>query len=172
MAAHTWEVASNPDEVHELLCTSDRFQAGRFDSPVPTRNPATTAKRVAAGVVHLLRVHDQAAAMFTLTWEPAFEEPSGVFPAARRPAYLGRLAVRPDLAGTGSLAGAQCVRRALSLAREQGADMIRAEANPDLEATVDMLVVLGFTRCEQVFADDTGRRRVHLYQWLGDTPAA
>jgi hypothetical protein len=166
MSEYEWEIASAADEVHELLCTSDRYQAEKFASPVPVRDPDTTRARVRDGLVHLLRQNGRAAAMFTLTDVPAFGEPPGVFPAARRPVYLGRLAVRPDLVADGSLAGALCVRRALSQARQRDADMLRAEANPDLAATVTMLETLGFTRCDQVLEDGDGRRRVHLYQRL------
>jgi hypothetical protein len=160
-----WEVATDADEVHELLCRSDLYQAERFASSVPRRNPATTEFRVRNGLVHLLRSEGRVAAMFTLTEVPAFEAPPGVFPAARSPAYLSRLAVRPDLAAA-SLAGPLCLRRAMTLARERGADVLRAEANPDLESTVECMVLLGFRRCAAVSDDGAGPRRIHLYRVL------
>lgn len=167
MIGGAWEVAADPVEVHELLCASDRHQGERFGSPVPSRNPATSELRVHEGAVHLLRGADsRPAAMFTLTTAPAFAEPPGVFPAARAPAYLSRLAVRPDLAASGSLAGVLCVRRAVEVAAERGADALRAEANPDLESTVRMLTLLGFARCGDELRDEDGRRRVHLHRWL------
>ncbi|MBB4688777.1 hypothetical protein [Amycolatopsis jiangsuensis] len=162
-----WEVATDADEVHTLLRASDRHQGDRFGSPVPARNPATTESRVRAGVVQVLRHSDRLAAMFTLTWQPPFEEPAGVFPFARTPAYLSRLAVRPDLVTAGSLAGLQCLRRAVGLALEQGADVLRAEANPDLESTVDTMVLLGFSRCDGEFGGDGTPRRVYLQHRLG-----
>lgn len=166
LTTHTWEVAADADEVHELLCLSDRYQGERFRSPVPRRNIATTESLVRDGLVHLMRSDGRTAAMFTLTRVPAFEEPPGVFPRAQAPAYLSRLAVRPDLVAAASLAGPLCVRRAVRLAADSGADVLRAEANPDLAATVDCLELLGFRRCGTVFSDTTGRRRTHLYRPL------
>lgn len=162
----TWEVAADAGEVHELLCASDRYQGDRFHSPVPRRNPATSASLVRDGLVHLLRDGASAAAMFTLTRTPAFEEPPGVFPAAANPAYLSRLAVRPDIVTAASLAGPLCLRRAVALARERGADMLRAEANPDIESTVKCMTLLGFRRCTTSSEETTGPRRVHLYRML------
>ncbi|MGA4878022.1 hypothetical protein [Streptomyces lydicamycinicus] len=166
MTTMTWEVAADAGEVHDLLCASDRYQGERFHSPVPQRNPATTESRVRDGLVHLLRVGGAAAAMFTLTRTPAFAEPPGVFPAAANPAYLSRLAVRPDLVAAASLAGPLCLRRAMALARERGADMLRAEANPDIESTVECMTLLGFRRCTTSSGGADGPRRVHLYRSL------
>jgi hypothetical protein len=166
MTQFIWEVAADADVVHDLLCASDRYQAERFHSPVPQRNPATTASRVRDGLVHLLRVGGAAAAMFTLTRTPAFDEPPGVFPAAANPAYLSRLAVRPDLVAASSLAGPLCLRRAMALARERGADVLRAEANPDIESTVECMTLLGFRRCATSSGGTSGPRRVHLYRTL------
>ncbi|WP_410635027.1 hypothetical protein [Amycolatopsis sp. cmx-4-83] len=165
MTTQHWEIATDAAEVHALLCASDQHQGRRFGSPVPARNPATTESRVRAGVVHLLRADDRAAAMFTLTWHPAFEPPTGVFPEAHTPAYLSRLAVHPSLGS--SLAGPQCLRRAVSIARESGADALRAEANPDLESTVDVMVLLGFTRCGPIFGGEGSPRRTYLHHPLG-----
>ncbi|MEU4849042.1 hypothetical protein [Streptomyces gilvosporeus] len=162
----TWEVAADAGEVHDLLCASDRYQGERFNSPVPQRNPATTASRVHDGLVHLLRIGGAAAAMFTLTRTPAFEEPPGAFPAAANPAYLSRLAVRPDLVAAASLAGPLCLRRAMALARERGADMLRAEANPDIESTVECMTLLGFRPCTTSTGGTTEPRRVLLYRVL------
>ncbi|MCL6297918.1 hypothetical protein [Streptomyces kronopolitis] len=166
MTEWTWEVAADAGEVHELLCASDRYQGERFHSPVPRRNPATSASLVHDGLVHLLRDGASAAAMFTLTRTPAFEEPPGVFPAAADPAYLSRLAVRPDLVTAASLAGPLCLRRAIALAGERGADMLRAEANPDIESTVECMALLGFRRCAAPFEETAGPRRIHLYRLL------
>lgn len=166
MTQFSWEVAADAGEVHDLLCVSDRYQGERFNSPVPQRNPATTASRVDDGLVHLLRVGGAAAAMFTLTRTPAFAEPPGVFPVAANPAYLSRLAVRPDLVAAASLAGPLCLRRAMALARERGADMLRAEANPDIASTVECMTLLGFRRCTTSSVAGAGPRRLHLYRVL------
>ncbi|MFE2225792.1 hypothetical protein [Streptomyces kronopolitis] len=166
MTEWTWEVAADAGEVHELLCASDRYQGERFHSPVPRRNPATSASLVRDGLVHLLRDGAPAAAMFTLTRTSAFEEPPGVFPAAADPAYLSRLAVRPDLVTAASLAGPLCLRRAIALAGERGADMLRAEANPDIESTVECMALLGFRRCAAASEETAGPRRIHLYRLL------
>ncbi|MFD9706401.1 hypothetical protein [Lentzea sp. NPDC059081] len=138
-------MADDPAEVHDLLCASDRFQAERTGTRAPLRNPGSTAAHVGAGRVHLLRDGRRPAAMFTLVENPPFEVPPEVFPAAVRPVYLTRLAVLPEVAADGSLAGMMCVRRAIATATGRGADALRCEANPALADTVELLQALGFT---------------------------
>jgi hypothetical protein len=100
--------------------------------------------------------------MFTLVESPPFEEPPDTFPPARRPVYLTRLAVKPEAAAGGSLAGMMCVCRAITTATGQGADALRCEANPALTHTVDLLKTLGF-----VVAGQPGASRVlHLHHVL------
>ncbi|HEX7307007.1 hypothetical protein [Lentzea sp.] len=145
MTGYRWEVATDPAEVHDLLCASDRFQAGRTGTAAPRRNPGSTAAHVGAGRVHLLRDGPLATAMFTLVDSPPFEAPPDTFPAAGKPVYLTRLAIRPEAAAGGSLAGMMCVRRAIATASGLGADALRCEANPALADTVELLKALGFT---------------------------
>ncbi|MFE2353648.1 hypothetical protein [Streptomyces parvulus] len=166
----TWETARDADEVHALLQACDARQALSHGSPVPVRNPATTARRVGAGEVHLLRHAGEPAGMFTLSWEPPFALDPDAFPPARRPAYLGRLAVAPERLDDGTPVGASCVRRALELAADRGADALRAEANPDLTNTVRLLELLGLRRHGDVLTDARGRRTVRLHKPLTPSP--
>jgi len=159
---YRWELAADPAEVHDLLCASDRFQAGRTGTAAPVRNPGSTAAHVSAGRVHLLRDGLLPTAMFTLVDSAPFEAPPDTFPPARRPVYLTRLAVRPEAAGSGSLAGMMCVRRAITTATEQGADALRCEANPALAHTVELLEALGFV----VAARPADSRVLHLHRVL------
>jgi hypothetical protein len=123
-----WKLGTDPAEVHELLCSCDRFQAERYQSPVPQRSFAATEQRVREGSVHVLYAGDRPAGMFTLTWEASDQ------PDTPRAARLGRLAVDPRQLADGGLIGVQCVRRAVDVAREIGAEVLRSEANPDLAA--------------------------------------
>jgi hypothetical protein len=166
MAPDGWERAQDPEEVHSLLLESDAYQAQRYGVPAPRRDPRTTGRRVEEGTVHLLRDRAGApAAMFTLSWTPGFAEPPETFPSARRPAYMSRLVVRAGLLDGGSLAGVRCVRRALALAAEGDADVLRAEINPDLTATRELLTSLGFVQHGPVHAD-AERRRAYLQRDL------
>jgi hypothetical protein len=104
--------------------------------------------------------------MFTLTWSPPYPlGPTGL-PDRRRPAYLQRLAVSPDRLRAGSLAGVQCVARAIEIAAAGGADALRSEANPDLTAVVQILLTLGFVRYAQPPAEGPLRRE-YLQRDLG-----
>lgn len=160
----SWEVAQDADEAHALLCACDAHQASER-APAPRRNPHTTARRVAERAVHLLRLSGQAVATFTLTWDPPFSAPAGTFPEARQPLHLGRLAVLPEWLERGSLIGVRCVRRAIELARGAGADVLRAEANPELSRVVALLRQLGFEQhgAEQL---QDGHRKIYLQKRL------
>jgi hypothetical protein len=164
-AAWAWEVATDAAEVHELLCACDRYQAAGTGSPVPSRCLETTERHVRDGAVHVLR-RDGVAAMFTLTREPPFKLVDGSFPAARRPVYLQRLAVRPHLLRAGSFVGIRCVRKAVEVAAADGADALRCEANPDLVATRTLLEALGFRQHGPVYGGPGQARRVYLHKEL------
>jgi hypothetical protein len=170
--AWSWEIGTDPGEIHALLCSSDAFQAERYRSPVPARNPGTTEQRVREGAVHVLRTGGRLAAMFTLTWAaPGGAEAAEAAqdPGAGRAAYLGRLAVDPnDLVGN-PMVGVQCVRRAIETARAAGAEVLRSEANPDLAGTWEMLRQLGFEQLGPV-EEEAGVRRARLQKQLR-TPA-
>ncbi|MGW1061783.1 GNAT family N-acetyltransferase [Micromonospora rubida] len=155
----TWVVATDPAEAHALLCASDGHQAARYGMVAPNRNLDTTERRVRAGSVHLLRHGTEAAASFTLSQEPPHGLDLSVYPPATSPVYLQRLAVSP--AYEGSIVGVRCLRRAVELAHERGADVLRCEANPDLLATRRMLDALGFVQHGPALAEG-GVRRVHL----------
>jgi hypothetical protein len=165
-----WETATDPEEVHALLCACDRYQAERYDSPVPERNLRTTRLRVGAGAVHVLRHAGEAVATLTVTSEPPFEPVPDTYTPAVRPAYLGRLAVAPRLLATGAAVGVDCVRRAVAVASAQGADWLRSEANPDLAGTVRLLELLGFRRSGAVLASGRGVQRVRMEKPLGPPP--
>jgi hypothetical protein len=156
-----WSLAHDPDEVFDLLLASDRHAAERHGLPLPRRNREATGFLVGEGRVHVLRQRTELVAMFTLTWQPPYPlEPTG-FPPRHRPAYLQRLAVRPELLRAGSLAGVQCVARAVEVATEGGADALRSEANPDLAEVLRLLLTLGFVRYGEPPADGP-LRRVYL----------
>lgn len=161
-----WSLADDPDEVHLLLLASDRHSAERYGLPLPRRNRETTKSLVRDGRVHVLREGAETVAMFTLTWQPPYPLTQTGFPERRRPAYLQRLAVRPDRLRAGSLAGVQCVARAVETATAAGADALRSEVNPDLEAVLRLLLALGFVRHGQPPADGP-LRRVYLQRDLG-----
>lgn len=161
-----WERASDAEEVHALLCACDAYHAS-LRAPAPERSKKTTRRRVAEGAVHVLR-GGKAMAMFTLTWAPTFDEPDGVFPPARKPAYMSRLAVDPAVLAQGTVLGAQCYRRALDLAAVEGADALRVEANPDLEDVFELLRILGFVQHGPTLSDDV-RRRAFLQKTIRST---
>jgi GNAT superfamily N-acetyltransferase len=160
----SWELSADAEEVHALLCASDAYHATP-GSPAPLRSLETTRRRVGAGSVHLLRRGSEAVAMFTLTWDPPFEGGGALFPPARKPAYLGRLAVHPDWLARGSIVGAQCLRRAVEVATRGGADVLRSEANPDLTQVRALLGMFGFQEHGRSRAED-GRPRVYLQKAL------
>jgi hypothetical protein len=163
----SWETASSAVEVHDLLCACDEYQAMAYGIPAPRRSVESSRRRVHSGSVQLLRVDRDPVAMFTLSWEPTFDADLSIFPAAERPAYLARLAVAPEWLRSGSLAGAQCLRRAIALASSQGADALRSEANPDLLGPRTLLDLLGFVECGQGRRPETGLRRVYLQRAIG-----
>jgi hypothetical protein len=162
----SWQVATDAAEVHRLLRDSDAHQARVSGTPVPRRQLETTVRHVRDGAVHLLYRDGTAVAMFTLSWVPAFDEDESIFPPAVRAAYLSRLSVAPAALAGGSLDGLRCVRRAIELAGEAGADALRCEANPDLTGTRAMLDGLGFVQCGPTHSDDSGRRWVYLHRPL------
>ncbi|MFE6311731.1 GNAT family N-acetyltransferase [Streptomyces rochei] len=161
----SWETGRDPDEIHALLCACDAARAAQTGSPVPQRSPATTRLRVQEGSVHVLRRDGRLAATFTITRRAPFTC-NDALPAAHRPAYLGRLAVDPLWLGEGSIVGAQCIRRAVEVAQEAGADAVRAEANPDLTETMKLLKLLGFRQYGPDVVDDGGFRRAQLQMKL------
>jgi predicted GNAT family N-acyltransferase len=160
----SWEVSSNVGEVHALLCECDAYTATR-EAPTPVRNIETTRRRVRMGSVYVLRLGAEAVAMFTLTWDAPFAEDTAIFPPARKPAYIGRLAVKTEWLARGSIVGARCLRRAVELATSAGADAIRSEANPDLTRVVTLLRLFGFEEFGRTQSED-GRRRVYLQKAL------
>jgi GNAT superfamily N-acetyltransferase len=156
-----WESARDAEEIHALLCASDAFVATP-EAPPPKRNRATTQRLIDEGATQVLRHDGRAVASINLLWTPPFEMGQAQFPPAARPAFLARLAVDPEWAKRGSILGAQCIRRAMDLALERGADAIRCEANPDLTRTRAMLGLFGFSE-HGAAQDPDGRRRVYLH---------
>jgi ribosomal protein S18 acetylase RimI-like enzyme len=163
-ARWTWEVGTDWAEVHELLCASDAHQAARNGLTAPERKADTTRRWVRAGAVHVLRHGTEAVGSFTLSAQPPHGLDPAAHPPAERPLYLQRLAVAP--AHAGSIVGMRCLRRAVELAAETGADALRCEANPDLQATRRMLDMLGFEQHGPVLAE-SGVRRVRLQKAIG-----
>lgn len=142
----SWRVGADPDAVHEFLCASDAHHATLYDLPVPSRNPAKTRQLVESGAVQVLMHGTEMVAMFTLTDDPPADQDISVFPPALRPAYLQRLCVDPRRLARSPAAGLRCLRHAAELARARGADVLRAEANPDLLATAALLTAFGFVQ--------------------------
>ena len=162
--AWSWEVSTDIEEVHSLLCACDAYQSNR-ELPAPVRSIETTRRRVRAGSVHLLRFGTEPVAMFTLTLDPPFSDDRATFPSALKPTYLSRLAVRPDWLARGSIVGARCIRKAIEVAASLGADAVRSEANPDLKGVTTVLRLFGFQEYGRTQAED-GRRRVYLQKTL------
>ncbi len=156
-----WELARDAAEIHALLCASDAFVA-TSEAPAPVRNMVSTQGLIEAGATQVLRLDGRAVASFNLLWKPPFDLLNAEFPPCVRPAYLTRLAVDPEWLAGGALVGAQCLRRAVDLAIESGADALRSETNPDLARTRAMLELFGFTEHGAV-RDPDGRRRVYLH---------
>ncbi|MEU2061992.1 hypothetical protein [Streptomyces sp. NPDC013455] len=161
-----WSIATEADEVHELLCASDAFVAATYGTPVPRRNRESTEGLVSAGAVHLLRQDGTATGMFTLTWAPTFSIGADIFPHTDKPIHMQRLAVLPDRMASGELTGLMCVRRAMEVALEYGATAIRAETNPDLTNTVRLIERFGFKTYGPVL-EHGGVRRIYLQNDLG-----
>ncbi|CRK61872.1 hypothetical protein [Alloactinosynnema sp. L-07] len=161
-----WEVASDSRAVHDLLRASDEFHAEATGTPVPTRRPESTERHVRAGNVQVAWSADRIAGMFTLTDFAPFDLAEAALPPAHAPLYLQRLVVAPDLLAQGSLVGVRCVRRAVTVATERGADVLRCEANPDLVGSVTVLLASGFVHSGPVHDDGGGRRWIHLHRPL------
>ncbi|GAA3728715.1 hypothetical protein GCM10022225_07600 [Plantactinospora mayteni] len=161
-----WSLADDPDEVHALLLASDRHWAAGSGLPPPRRDRQATEVAVREGRVHVVREATETVAMFTLAWQPPYPLTPTGFPDRRRPAYLRRLAVRPDRLAAGSLVGVQCVKRAIEVATAAGGDALRSEANPDLVAVLRLLLALGFVRYGEPPADGP-LRRIYLQRELG-----
>jgi hypothetical protein len=161
----SWQVGTDVAAIHALLRASDAHHAAVHGLPTPARRLSTTRRLVESGAVQTLRHGPALVGMFTLTSEPPFTQDASIFPRARRPAYLQRLAVAPDWLSSVPLVGVRCLRRAVQVATTQGADALRAEANPDLTATAALLVTFGFVPCGSVRAAD-GLRRVYLHKDL------
>lgn len=161
-----WEIAADPDEVHALLQDSDAEQARRYGLPTPQRNPATTAGRVRAGQVHLIRLDGRAVGAFTLSTEPPFAVRPGIFPATDRPWYLSRLCVAGDQLRTGSLVGVRCLREAIAAAGRGGATALRSQANPDFTDVFTLLRLHGFRQHGAVVDHGGPLRAVNLQKDL------
>jgi hypothetical protein len=156
-----WEVGADADEIHGLLRASDAYQAQRSGSLVPHRHEERTRQLVASGAVHVLRTNAEIAGMFTLVWPAGADGTPGC-----RVVSMSRLAVQPRLLESGSLVGAQCVRKAIELSVAGGARVLRAEANPDLARTYRLLMMMGFEARGPVHDDGAGRRWVTLEKAL------
>lgn len=167
-ASSLWRVATDAEAVHELLLASDAHHAAANGLPTPNRRIESSRRLVAAGAVQILCTDAAPTAMFTLTEEPPFGRDLSIFPAARCPLYLQRLAVEPRTRTAAPLLGVRALRRAVELAAARGADALRAEANPDLPAVVRLLTTFGFVQYGPVQATSV-LRRIYLQK---DLPAA
>lgn len=160
----TWKLASDDRPIHELLCDSDSYHA-TMQAPAPMRNQGTTRKHILAGAVHALYQNGVLVGTFTLTETPPRGFCMDVFPKAPRAMYLQRLAVHPDWLERDALVGVCCVRRACEVARERKANVLRAEANPDINRVWRLLKVLGFEQIGPIL-EERGRRKAYLQRTL------
>lgn len=168
-AEMTWETATDPGQVHNLITASDRFHAARYGLGAPVRRPESTEGLVRAGSVQVLRSGPELVATFTVTDRPPFAQDVSIFPSANHPLYLQRLAVEPHWLTRTPLLGMRCLRRAVSYAASLGADALRSEANPDLEATARLLAAVGFVRYGPVSSGGE-LRRVYLHLDIAAEP--
>ncbi|GGS10328.1 hypothetical protein Snoj_15360 [Streptomyces nojiriensis] len=160
-----WRCADSAEEVHALLRASDTLAAEQYGLPVPERRTDRSRQLVAQRAVHLLCHENSPVAMFTLTCQPPSIRHRDVFPPARTPMFLQRLAVHPDWSRRDATLGLRCVRKACETARADGADVLRAETNPDLRGSLDLLTGLGFVPHGTVETDGW-MRRVYLQRRL------
>ncbi|TQJ37048.1 GNAT family N-acetyltransferase [Streptomyces sp. SLBN-115] len=163
--ALVWRWADSAEEVHALLRASDAHTAEQYGLRVPERRIDRSSQLVARRAVHVLCHGKTAVAMFTLTRQPPSSRHQDVFPLARAPMFLQRLAVHPDWSPRDATLGLRCVRRACETARAAGADVLRAETNPDLCRSLDLLTGLGFVPHGTVETDGW-MRRVYLQRRL------
>lgn len=143
MSLH-WVVAADVDEVHRLLEASDRHAAASTGTEPPSRRRTSTVALVTAECVYVGHARGRPVVTVTVGQISSFDAERAGLPAARNPWYMQRLAMDP--ATPDKLAGFAAVRHAVSVARAGGADVLRAEANPDLTAVLRMLTAVGFRR--------------------------
>ncbi len=159
-----WRIAADDAAVHSLIEASDRAAAQRSGTPAPARRLSSTRALVAGRLVHVGTVDGVPVATVTVGPVPSFDasaEP--LLPSAARPWYMQRLAVHPRCPDP--LAGARAVRQAIRTAADGGADVLRAEANPDLPDVLRLLTALGFVRYGTV--DTPAPRRTRLQRPVG-----
>ena len=157
-----WSVADDADVIHRLIEASDRRAAERSGTTPPARRTASTRGLVSKGFVHLGVLDGRPAVTVTVSDNPPFDPGESGLPSADEPRYMQRLAVDPDVPD--KLLGFHAVRHAIEVATAAGADVLRSEANPDLEDVLRMLTALGFAR----FATHEGpARRTYLQRELG-----
>jgi hypothetical protein len=162
----SFRTGDDPSVIHALLIASDRHHAATYGLAAPVRSIETSQWLARSGAVQLLMHGERPAAMFALTAEPPFTVPDDLFPGARSPLYLQRLAIEPDWLARDPLLGARCLRRAVELAEGRGADALRSEANPDLTASAELLSRFGFVQCGPALSSPSGLRRVYLQKDL------
>jgi hypothetical protein len=137
----TWRRADDAEAVHALLLLSDQQAATMSRTPVPRRSRETTAHLVATGATYVGRDGDEVLATFSVSATPTFDPDEHGLPAVTGAWYERRLAVHP---AAPSLVGLQAVRTAIEVARDGGAEVLRAEANPDLSGVLRLLTMSGY----------------------------
>ena len=157
----SWRSVVDVVEAHALLCASDAINASPGQPP-PQRNPLTTERHVLAMAVEGLFCGDSLVGMFTLTRDPPRAMDSDEFGAADQAVYMQRLAVHPDWVERDALLGVRCVKRALEIARERGASVLRAEANPRLVKVMQLLRSFGFVQVGPVRGEMGGVQHVNM----------
>ncbi|NOQ71185.1 MAG: hypothetical protein GQ574_04225 [Crocinitomix sp.] len=138
-----WVIATDYSIVHALLLESDQYNATP-NSKIPYRAIETTIKHVKEGRVHILLSENELVGMFTLNIASIGIRDKALYPQAIKPAYLSRLAVYPKWLEKEPFIGMQCVRKAISIAKNVNCDCIRSEINPDILGVKRMLGMLDF----------------------------
>ena len=139
-----WSVADDASVIHRLIEASDKGAAERSGTTAPARRMESTRGLVSKGFVHLGVLDGRPAVTVTVGDVPPFDPDETGMPPAAAPRYMQRLAVEPDVPD--KLLGFHAVRHAIAVATAAGADVLRSEANPDLEDVLRMLTALGFER--------------------------
>lgn len=155
-----WSVAKNSSEIHELLKNCDLANTIDGSSP-PLRSLKTTYNHVRAERVHELRLNGALVGAFTLSTNPPSGFSTKFFPDASSPYYLQRLIIAPKWLSNGGLIGIQLARKACDICKERGADVLRAEINPDLTSVAKLLLSLGFAQCGPTL-EIRGRRKAYI----------
>ncbi len=120
--------------------------------------------------MYMVRKDGMPAAAIVLTEKPDPEYAKVPWTGGIRPAAFHRLAVEPQLQGTGI--GGQVLRAAIEMLKKAGCDSVRCDTNQKNERAAHLYEKLGFRKCGTVLWDDTPDETYFAYDRLlkQDTP--